>query len=114
MDRNQNPVIQFAMLLGCAMPCLAQEPPAPPTPPVPREPPSKVQPAEPRLQPTADVDFISLRDLLNEQVYNLMALEAAKDPHSGQKATPAADNTLAQPIATICDATFDAEGNLVA
>jgi hypothetical protein len=112
MDSNQNPVIQFAVLFGIAVPALAQEPPAPP---MPKEPPAKVQPAEPRLQPAADVDFLSLRDLLNEQVHTLMALEA-KDPRGAQKPRPAdgSDNTLAQPIASIYDATFDAEGNLVA
>lgn len=104
MDRNQNPLIQFAVLLGLTAPGLAQEPPA-------------TQEPRPRLQPATDVDFVSLRDLLNEQVHNLMALDAAKDAPKdarGQKrAAEAADTTLAQPVASIYDATFDAEGNLV-
>jgi hypothetical protein len=59
------------------------------------------------LTAASSLDFLSLRDLLNGQVHNLLALEAAKDAQAKQD-----DTRLAQPVAIIHDAWFDAEGNL--
>ena len=75
-----------------------------------QEPPVQQEPQRPKLTPAIDVDFVSLRDLLQQPVHNLMALDTGKEER--KQALPGGDNTLAQPVATIHDATFDAEGNL--
>lgn len=103
MNLNRNPLVDSALFLVLCPAVAAQEPPAPPQP----------EAQRPRLTAASSVEFLSLRDLLNAQVHNLMALEAGKDvqPKSAAPAE-ASDTRLAQPVATIHDAVFDGEGNL--
>jgi hypothetical protein len=94
-------LVHSASILGLLPVVAAQEPPTPPQ-----------EPQRPKLTAASTVDFLSLRDLLNAQVHNLMALDAVKDAPKAPAPAEATDTRLAQPVATIHDALFDGEGNL--